>query len=94
MKYTPAFNFQGQRFVIAHKDYIADTETEADRIGLGTLFVEGILFGFQRDTNKPIQTIPEDDNEGKLTADVSKLQGKDLGELPVYINIREEAKNG
>jgi len=88
MKYTPAFNFKGTRFVIADPKWIANDEGEADRIGIGTLFIEGILFGFNRDTDKPIQEIPETDSEGKLFADLNNLEGKDLGLLPVYINIR------
>ena len=90
MKYTPAFNFNGTRFVVANSKWLANDENEAERIGIGTLFVEGIIFGFQRDKDKPIQEVPEDDSEGKLFADSCNLEGKDLGLLPVYINIRKE----
>ncbi len=90
MKYTPAFKFKDTRFVIATRDFIFDTKDKADEVGLTTMFVEGILFGFKRDTDKPIQEIPEEDTEGKLFADSANLEGKDLGLLPVYLNIRKE----
>jgi len=93
MKYTPAFSFKGTRFVIADKDWLADNKIEADKIGIATLFVEGILFGFQRDKEKPIQAVPESDAEGKLVADLATLKGKDLGELAVYVNIRHQPQS-
>jgi hypothetical protein len=88
MKYTPAFNFNGTRFVIASPEWLADDKDGADRIGVSTLFVEGILFSFQRDKAQPIQEIPENDIEGELIADQCNLEGKDLGLLSVYTNIQ------
>lgn len=90
MKYTPAFNFQGTRFVIADKGYLADTEIEADKIGISTQFVEGILFGFKRDMDNPVQQVPESSKEGKFLVDLATLEGKDLGQLPVYYNFKEQ----
>jgi len=96
MKYTPAFNFQGTRFVIASPLWLATNKDEAERMAIGTLMVEGLLFGFQLDKDKPIQEIPETNDEGELTADVCNLEGKDLGLLPVYVNISlvKEEKDG
>ena len=87
MKYTPAFNHNGTRFIIAGQQWLAEDKDEAERIGLGTLFCEGIIFGFQRDKDKPLQEIPDTDTEGKLSGDLCNLTGKDLGLLPVYTNL-------
>lgn len=89
MKYTPAFNFQGTRFVIASRDYLADTKDEADKIGIATQFIEGLLFGFKQDKDSPIQEVPENSKEGKLLADTATLEGKDFGQLPIYYNFKE-----
>lgn len=86
MKYAPVFEFQGRQFVIASREWLADTSEEADELGIAAMFVEGIVYGFRRCKENPIQEVP--DGEGKLLADAGTLQGS-AGELPIYINIHQ-----
>lgn len=46
-KYAPVFTKDGNRLIVTIPDFIADDEDKAWEIGMGAMFVEGILYGFK-----------------------------------------------
>ena len=62
MRWTPIFEKDGQEFVVPSENMVGASEDEAWRIGMGAMFVEGILMGF-KDTGRYLEL----DDEGRAT---------------------------
>lgn len=46
-KWVPIYEKDGNKLVIAHSQFAGEDEEEANRIGLGSMFVECILLGMK-----------------------------------------------
>ena len=46
-QWVPVFTKDGNRFLLPHKEMVADNENEAWKIGWGTVLVEGIMLAFK-----------------------------------------------
>ena len=85
MKYTPVFEKDGKRFLVADPQYLADDEHKAWEIGIGTMFVEGILLDFKMAQGNNIMQVP-DNSEGKLTAKPATLTNSRGEGVSVYLS--------
>lgn len=47
MKYVPIFEKDGNKFFLLSLDFVGKTRSEAEEIGLGSMFVECILMGMK-----------------------------------------------
>jgi len=78
MKYSPIYEKNGERFLIACRGFVGKDKIEARDIGLGSMFVECIVMGCKYTTD--LCSIPENETEGEL-----KVISGTLGNVPVYI---------
>lgn len=85
MKYTPVFEKDGNRFLIADPAYLADDEHKAWEIGIGAMLVEGILLDFKMAKGNNIMKVP-DDGESTLTATPGTITNSKGEGLSVYLN--------
>ena len=86
MKYTPVFEREGQRFLIANPDYLANNEDKAHEIGIGEMFYGGLMLGFKLAEVDNVIKVPESEEEGSLTAEQATLTNKSGGGYSVYLN--------
>jgi hypothetical protein len=75
MKWAPIFEKDGREFIVPSENMVGDSEHEAWEIGMGTMFVEGILLGFKV-TDRYLEL--DDDGKVNVTGWHSKLGTWDI----------------
>ena len=83
MNYTPIYEKDGKKFLIACRGFMGKDESEARDIGLGSMSVECVIM--KCNYTKEICPIPENKDEGVL-----KVVGGTLGNVPVYLLVEAQ----
>ena len=69
-KWTPIFQQDAHEFVVPYGSMVADSEEDAFKVAVGTMFVEGIFMNFKH-TGRYLEL--SDDGQATVTGCPSKL---------------------
>lgn len=73
-QYAPVFEREGNRLIFLHESFVADTEEDAWKIGLGASLVECVLYGV-RPTHESVAIV-----DGNIPHFPAKL-----GQMPIAL---------